>query len=180
MKIWSSQWYLQCKQLQIYPKNFQDFWTLGLCVSAAVLYQLSYEDLFIASRPICWLYFRSLHHLHPTFHSIHGLRRTQQIVVMELMPRIKNGGRQEFNFEWKELDIQYWAQKHFTYFESNFSAPSACVHVSPPPPLFFFQRRFIKSLTWCNKLVARFISVPREKESQGPWSISLSVACRGG
>ena len=145
MKIWSSQWHLQCKQLQIYPKNFRDFnriWTLSLCVSAAVLYQLSYEDPHIGSRPICWLYFRSLHHLHPTFHSIHGLRRTQQIVVMELMPRSKNGGRQEFNFEWKELDIKYWAQKHITYFESNFSAPSACVHVG----LLFFFRNALSSL----------------------------------
>lgn len=170
MKIWSSQLHLQCKHLQIYPKHFRDFnriWTLGVCVCAALLYLLSYEDPFIASRPICWLYFRSLHHLHPTFHSIHGLRRTQQIVVMELCHAAKMAGARSFISS--ELDINDWAQKHFTYFESNFSAPSACVHVS----LLFF-------LAWCNKLVARFISLPREEESQGPWSISLSVACGGG
>ena len=45
--------------MQINPKTFQDFngiLTYGLCVSAAVLYQLSYEDPYIgsASRPICW------------------------------------------------------------------------------------------------------------------------------
>ena len=52
------------------------------------------------------------------------------------MPRSKNGGRQEFHFEWRELDINDWAQKHFKYFESKFSAPSACVHVS----LLFFSQ----------------------------------------
>ena len=29
--------------------------THGLCVSAAVLYHLSYEDPYIGSRPICWV-----------------------------------------------------------------------------------------------------------------------------
>ena len=33
--------------------------THDLCVSAAVLYQLIYEDQYIGSRPICWV------HLHP-------------------------------------------------------------------------------------------------------------------
>ena len=39
-------------------KNFRDFHgilTHGLCVSAAVLYQLIYEDPYIGSRPICWV-----------------------------------------------------------------------------------------------------------------------------
>ena len=39
-----------------HPKKFQDFnrvLAYGLYVSAAVLYQLSYEDPYIGSRPIC-------------------------------------------------------------------------------------------------------------------------------
>ena len=146
MKIWSSQLHLQCKHLQIYPTNFRDFnriWTLGICVNAAVLYQLSYEDPHIASRPICWLYFRSLHHLHPIYISFHSrVKKNSTNCRHGIMPRSKNGGRQEFHFEWRELDIIDWAQKHFTYFESNFSAPSACVHVS----LLFFFRNALSNL----------------------------------
>ena len=40
-------------------KKFRDFnriRTLGLCVSAAVLYQLNYEDPYIKNGPICWVY----------------------------------------------------------------------------------------------------------------------------
>ena len=33
--------------------DFNGIWTCGLCVSAAVLYQLSYEDPYIGSRQIC-------------------------------------------------------------------------------------------------------------------------------
>ena len=48
MEMWSSQLKSQFKQLQILArKTFQGFngiWTYGLCVSAAVLYQLSYEN----------------------------------------------------------------------------------------------------------------------------------------
>ena len=51
MKVWSSQWQLQFKQLQINLKNiFRDFnWiqTHGLCISTGVLYKLSYEDPYI-------------------------------------------------------------------------------------------------------------------------------------
>ena len=39
------------------PKKFRT--SLGfdsLCISAVVLYQLSYEDLDIGSRPICWIH----------------------------------------------------------------------------------------------------------------------------
>ena len=45
-------------QLQINPpkiQNLNGIRTHGLCVSSAVLYQLSYEDL-IGSGPICWVY----------------------------------------------------------------------------------------------------------------------------
>ena len=41
---------MQFKQLQINPKTFRDFngiQTHGLCVSAAVLYHLSYEDPYM-------------------------------------------------------------------------------------------------------------------------------------
>ena len=40
------------------PKKFLDFngiRTHGLCGSAAVLYQLSYENQYLGSRPICWV-----------------------------------------------------------------------------------------------------------------------------
>ena len=40
-------------------KKFGDFNGIqihGLCVSAAVLYQLSYEEPYIGSRPICWVH----------------------------------------------------------------------------------------------------------------------------
>ena len=40
---------MQFKQLQVNPKTFRDFYgiqTHGLCVSAAVLYHLSYEDSY--------------------------------------------------------------------------------------------------------------------------------------
>ena len=43
---------IQFKQLQIKPK-FQDFNWIRTYVSAAVLYQLSYEDAYIMRRPIC-------------------------------------------------------------------------------------------------------------------------------
>ena len=36
--------------------GFNGIRTYGLCVSAAVLYQLSYEDPYIGSRPIYWVY----------------------------------------------------------------------------------------------------------------------------
>ena len=45
---------MQFKQLQINPKTFRDFngiQTHGLCVSAAVLYHLSYEDPYM---PVHW------------------------------------------------------------------------------------------------------------------------------
>ena len=55
MKVFSSQWSLQFKQLQINPKTkFRDFNGIrnyGLYVS-----QLSYEDPYIGSRPICWVH----------------------------------------------------------------------------------------------------------------------------
>ena len=35
--------------------GFNGIWTHGLCVSAAVLYQLSYEDPYVGSRPIYWI-----------------------------------------------------------------------------------------------------------------------------
>ena len=54
MKVWSSQLWLRFKQSQLNPKN--GIRTHGLCVSAAVLHQLSYEDLYVGSRPICWIY----------------------------------------------------------------------------------------------------------------------------
>ena len=40
-------------------KKFRDFNRIGthsFCISAAVLYQLSYEDPYIGSRPICWVH----------------------------------------------------------------------------------------------------------------------------
>ena len=36
-------------------QKFQDFNWIRTCVSAAVLYQLSYEDAYIMRRPICWI-----------------------------------------------------------------------------------------------------------------------------
>ena len=36
--------------------GFNGIWTHGLCVSTAVLYQLSYEDPYIGSRPIYWVH----------------------------------------------------------------------------------------------------------------------------
>ena len=50
---------MKYKQLQINRKKNLDFkgiQTHGLCVRAAVLYQLSYEDPYIGSRPICWVH----------------------------------------------------------------------------------------------------------------------------
>ena len=49
---------MQFKQLQINPKKKmkKGIRTHGLCVSAAVLYHLSYEDPYIGSRPICWVH----------------------------------------------------------------------------------------------------------------------------
>ena len=47
------------KQLQINPKKFGGFngsRTHGFCVRAKELYLLSYEDPYIRSRPICWVY----------------------------------------------------------------------------------------------------------------------------
>ena len=40
-------------------RGFNRIQTHGLYVSAAVLYQLSYEDQYVGSRPICWI-----HHTH--------------------------------------------------------------------------------------------------------------------
>ena len=60
VKMWSSQLWLQFKQSQIKPKKcFQGFNGIrarGLCVSAAVLHQRSYEDPYVGSRPIYWFY----------------------------------------------------------------------------------------------------------------------------
>ena len=51
------------KQLQIDPKKcrkFNGIQTHGLCVSAAMLCQLSYKDPYIVgSRPICWVHLNS-------------------------------------------------------------------------------------------------------------------------
>ena len=47
------------KQLQINPKKFGGFngsRTHGFCVRAKELYLLSYEDPYIRSKPICWVY----------------------------------------------------------------------------------------------------------------------------
>ena len=60
----SSQLYLQFKQLQILArkklfKRFNRIRTHGLCVSAAMLYRLSYEDANVGSKPFYWV------HLYP-------------------------------------------------------------------------------------------------------------------
>ena len=51
VKMWSSQLWLRCKQSQSKPEKcfraFNGIQTHGLCVSAAVLHQLSYEDPYI-------------------------------------------------------------------------------------------------------------------------------------
>ena len=56
MKMWSSQLWLRFKQSQSKPekcfRGFNRIRTHGLCVSAAVLHQLSYEDSYVGSRPI--------------------------------------------------------------------------------------------------------------------------------
>ena len=41
---------------KVSPKNVFGIRTNGLCVSAAVLYQLSYEDPYVGSRPIYWIH----------------------------------------------------------------------------------------------------------------------------
>ena len=56
-----------CKKLQFKPPPppppkkkswaFKEIWTHGLCISATVLYQLNYENLFFGKRPICWVHF---------------------------------------------------------------------------------------------------------------------------
>ena len=54
-----TEWLLQFKELQINLKKISDFNGIqshGLCVRAAMLYQLSYEDPYIGSRPICWVH----------------------------------------------------------------------------------------------------------------------------
>ena len=43
------------KQLQINPKKIREFnriWTHGLCIGAAVLSPMSYEDPYLGSRPM--------------------------------------------------------------------------------------------------------------------------------
>ena len=45
-----------CKFTQKEFRDFNGIQTHSLCVSAAVLYQLSYEDPCIGSRPICWVH----------------------------------------------------------------------------------------------------------------------------
>ena len=51
--------------------NQQKFWYFnvirrhGLCVSTVVLYKLSYEDLFIGSRPICWVHLCPVNRMNP-------------------------------------------------------------------------------------------------------------------
>ena len=55
--MWSSQLWLRFKQSQSKPEKcflgFNGIRTQGLCVSAAVLHQLSYEDPYVWSTPIC-------------------------------------------------------------------------------------------------------------------------------
>ena len=51
--------------------NQKQFWYFnvirrhGLCVSTVVLYKLSYEDLFIGSRPICWVHLCPVNRMNP-------------------------------------------------------------------------------------------------------------------
>ena len=59
--MWSSQLWLRLnKQSQIKPekcfRGFNRIRTRGLCVSAAVLHQLSYEDPNVGSRTVYWLH----------------------------------------------------------------------------------------------------------------------------
>ena len=60
MKMWSSQLWLWFKQSQSKPekcfRGFNGIRTHALCVSAAVLHQLSYEDPYVGSRPIYWIH----------------------------------------------------------------------------------------------------------------------------
>ena len=60
MKMWSSHLWLRFKQSQSKPekcfRGFNGIRTHGLCVSATVLHQLSYEDPYIGSRPIYWIH----------------------------------------------------------------------------------------------------------------------------
>ena len=54
VKMWSSQLWLRFKQSQIKPekcfRGFNGIRTRGLCVSAVVLHQLSYEDPYVGRR----------------------------------------------------------------------------------------------------------------------------------
>ena len=60
MKMWSSQLYLRFKQSHSMPekcfRGFNGIRTLDLCVSVAVLHQLSYEDPNVRNRPICGIH----------------------------------------------------------------------------------------------------------------------------
>ena len=56
LKMWSSQLWLRFKQSQGKPgkcfRGFNGIRTHGLCISATVLHQLSYEDPYVGSGPI--------------------------------------------------------------------------------------------------------------------------------
>ena len=60
VKMWSSQLRLRFQQSQIKPekcfRGFNGIRTRVLCVSTAVLHQLSYEDPHVAIRPIYWVH----------------------------------------------------------------------------------------------------------------------------
>ena len=61
MKVWSSQLWLRFKQSQLGKpekcyRGFNGIQIHGFCISAAVLYQLSYEDPYVGSKPICWIH----------------------------------------------------------------------------------------------------------------------------
>ena len=93
MKMWSSKLWLRFKQSQIKPeecfRGFNRIRTRGLCVSAAVLHQLVYEDPYV-DKVESWLiinqylYVRSSHNT-DMFHFFQGYDELNKLACSKRM-----------------------------------------------------------------------------------------------
>ena len=108
MKLWSSQW-----QLQFNPKlekEFQDFnriQTHGPSISVAVLYQLSYEDPYIKSRPICWVHITR--EWNETYADDVNCRNTNPKMKIWWFPKLQLPLRWSYNYSFKH---SYFSNSH--------------------------------------------------------------------
>ena len=115
--MWSSQLWLPFKQSQIKPEKcfwgFNEIQSRGLCVSAAVLHQLSYKEPYVGSRPIYWVHrtrtVKGMKHTYASFLS--QVRWTQYVKtlleVTQYLPKVGKNFQKDITMKQGHVKIPW-------------------------------------------------------------------------